>query len=186
MNEKKQNLNTCVYCGSTSYGKGCPYAPKGIHIHTNDSKKCIYCGSTGTGMGCPFNPHDKNHVKGIDYNTMVKDAVNNSIMIGYIVEKLNQKIDKPLTLVDKFVKHLQKLLGNEKQFIKPLLIAENNKEDYKSKEEFIKMYELELELEKEIKTKLDELSQIIIDKSDKGLSISKVEKIILENFKLPR
>ncbi|MDR2095392.1 MAG: hypothetical protein LBP76_07720 [Treponema sp.] len=47
---------SCVYCGSSSYGSGCPYSPSRKHIHGHGAK-CIYCGSTSYGSGCPYSPH---------------------------------------------------------------------------------------------------------------------------------
>ena len=91
MNTKKQNLNpnVCMYCGTTGYGKGCPFAPHKTHIHPNDSKKCIYCGSTGIGTGCPFNPTGKVHVHGVDFNSMIKDSIEQS----NILTNQNAKIE---------------------------------------------------------------------------------------------
>ena len=42
IDEKKvsvfRSISRCMYCNSTSYGKGCKYAPKGVHFHQDDSK----------------------------------------------------------------------------------------------------------------------------------------------------
>lgn len=49
---------TCQYCGSNSYGRGCPLGPNGCHIHLPDGKHCVYCGSTSKyGRGCPLGPN---------------------------------------------------------------------------------------------------------------------------------
>jgi hypothetical protein len=71
----KQAISRCMYCNSTSYGKGCRYAPGGVHFHPNDPKKCSYCGSTSFGNGCKLNPFDNLHLHGINYNSMFKESL---------------------------------------------------------------------------------------------------------------
>jgi predicted nucleic-acid-binding Zn-ribbon protein len=66
-------VSRCVFCGSTSYGRGCRYGPKGHHFHPDDSSRCSWCGSTSYGLGCRLNPNGKEHVHGIQYNAMIKE-----------------------------------------------------------------------------------------------------------------
>ena len=49
----------CRYCGSTSYGFGCPHSPTKKHRHGIGANKCIWCGSSSTGFGCPHSPTKK-------------------------------------------------------------------------------------------------------------------------------
>ena len=49
----------CRYCGSTSYGFGCPHSPTKKHEHRDDEKHCEYCGSSSYGFGCPHSPTKK-------------------------------------------------------------------------------------------------------------------------------
>ncbi|MBP5544033.1 MAG: hypothetical protein ILM98_08155 [Kiritimatiellae bacterium] len=46
----------CEFCGSSSYGSGCPYSPYGKHKHGGDGAKCVWCGSSSYGSGCPYSP----------------------------------------------------------------------------------------------------------------------------------
>jgi len=68
-------LSRCVFCSSTSYGKGCKYSPSGIHFHPDDPKKCSFCGSTAYGRGCKYNPSGNMHIHGIAYNSMLKERI---------------------------------------------------------------------------------------------------------------
>ena len=75
-------VSRCLYCNSTSYGKGCRFAPKGVHFHPQDPKKCSYCGSTSYGKGCKLNPFSDIHLHGIDYNKMFNESMKNETGIG--------------------------------------------------------------------------------------------------------
>jgi len=46
----------CRYCGSSSYGVGCPHSPTKRHEHVNDETACEFCGSRSYGTGCPHSP----------------------------------------------------------------------------------------------------------------------------------
>lgn len=46
----------CRFCGSSSYGSGCPYSPYGKHQHRGVGAACEFCGSTSYGSGCPYSP----------------------------------------------------------------------------------------------------------------------------------
>ena len=90
----KQQLSRCMYCGSTSYGKGCRYAPHGVHFHPGDAKKCSYCGSNSFGKGCKLNPFDDLHLHGINYNSMFKESLKNSFFIDALNELHGSEILK--------------------------------------------------------------------------------------------
>ena len=84
--------STCVFCGSTSYGKNCPWSsftPK-IHLHTGDHTKCSYCGSSVKfGPGCPHSPTGKHQAGANFFNPMVAEA----FVTGLIMHKLNERIE---------------------------------------------------------------------------------------------
>lgn len=82
--------NRCVHCGSSDYGKGCRFAPHGVHVHSEDSTKCSYCGSKDYGKGCRLNPTSNLHVRGGIYNNMYKESVQ-SILDERILLKLLKK-----------------------------------------------------------------------------------------------
>jgi len=78
----------CIYCNSPNYGIGCPYGPKGKHVHINNGGKCIWCGSSNIGLGCPINPFSKHHVRGLDFNAMIRETTENGITMGYLLNRL--------------------------------------------------------------------------------------------------
>jgi len=49
-------VSQCAYCGSSAFGPGCSYAPRGLHRHQTDERHCEYCGSTAYGRGCSYSP----------------------------------------------------------------------------------------------------------------------------------
>ena len=68
-------MSKCMFCDSTLYGTGCMYSPHKKHVHLDQPRKCIYCGSSLLGPGCQYNPFSKIHVRGIEYNTIVKESM---------------------------------------------------------------------------------------------------------------
>jgi hypothetical protein len=86
--EKKNSMfrpiSRCMYCNSTSYGKGCKFAPKSVHFHPEDPKKCSYCGSTSFGRGCKLNPFGDIHLHGIDYNKMFNESLKNKFLLSML------------------------------------------------------------------------------------------------------
>jgi hypothetical protein len=153
-------VSRCMYCNSTSYGKGCKYAPKGIHFHPEDPKKCSYCGSTSYGRGCRLNPFSDIHLHGIDYNKMFNESLKNKFLtqqlnknftdfeaykLGVINEK-GDKIKEPVTEQElaayssetKTIIKIKKYLGSKLDLINQTAILENaskigyNKENHKT------------------------------------------------------
>ena len=51
-----KNPNRCAFCGSDSYGTGCPISPDGLHDHPYDPSSCRFCGSKERGGPCPYGP----------------------------------------------------------------------------------------------------------------------------------
>lgn len=81
----------CAYCGSKNYGRGCRYAPKLTHVHLGDNTKCIYCGSKNYGKGCRWNPFGKEHVHGVNFNSMLRESeqlLSNLVGLGILSENL--------------------------------------------------------------------------------------------------
>ena len=91
LSEKKQT-SRCMFCNSSSYGTGCPYSPHKKHVHIVSGLNCIYCGSINTGRGCPYNPFNKLHIRGVEYNAMMKESVHKSVMAGIFLTRLAQPI----------------------------------------------------------------------------------------------
>jgi len=151
IDEKKTSVfkpvSRCLYCNSTSYGKGCKYAPKGVHFHPDDSKKCSYCGSPSYGRGCRLNPFSDLHLHGIDYNKMFNESLKNKFLtqqlnksftdfeaykLGIINEK-GDKIKEPITEQEKAtyspetktILKIKKYLGSKLDLINQTAILEN-------------------------------------------------------------
>ncbi len=89
MNTPKKTV--CVYCGLPSYGRGCRFAPRGIHVHPT-ADKCMYCGLASIGRGCRFAPHGI-HVRFGDFGFIQHENVNSGFILGYILNSLSQPIE---------------------------------------------------------------------------------------------
>lgn len=189
----KQPVSRCMYCNSTSYGKGCRYAPKGVHFHPNDPKKCSYCGSASFGKGCKLNPFDDLHLHGINYNSMFKESLKNI----FIIEQLNKdfkdyeafklgiinengdKIKEPLTeeekssysSVTKTLLKIKKHLGSKWDLIHNTIVLESESKINYKKENHQKF----LQYETKVKDLLTQLHQLTNEALGNGLSMEQVE-----------
>lgn len=92
-NKPKQQQSRCMYCGSTTRGKGCRYAPHGVHFHPDDPTKCAYCGSPNYGKGCHVNPIGDIHVHGVNYNSMFKEQLQGFINAEFLLKELTKKFE---------------------------------------------------------------------------------------------
>jgi len=197
----------CIYCGSENYGNGCVYGPKGIHVHANNGRKCIYCGSVNSGTGCIYNPFGNVHVKGVDYNAMIKETIENGITMGYLLKRLCTPIKewpackiglidekghilrKPITVEERailtksdiYMLRLKKLI-NEAE----LDILNNSiylkKDETLTTERLIGQYTLEIETEEKIKDTISALQKIITEANCNGLALSSIEKLVIKSF----
>lgn len=198
--------NNCIYCKSGAYGPGCPFSPHKVHVHPSDSKRCIYCGSYSVGPGCPFNPHGKMHIHGIEYNQMINDSVKNSIVTGYLMDKLDtpitemaayklglidekgNKIKLPKTLeeksaftvLDQYIVDLKQALGIKLDLINSSTYM--NMEEVIPLEEYATRYENELSTKKQIQRIVNELKQVFAESYQKGLSSNTIEKLIIQSL----
>ncbi len=52
--------NKCIYCGTSSYGRGCIFSPNDRHKHEtgSGSGKCVYCSSSSHRRGCIISPFE--------------------------------------------------------------------------------------------------------------------------------
>ena len=189
----KSVVSRCMYCNSTSYGKGCRYAPQGVHFHPSDNKKCSYCGSLSFGKGCKLNPFDDLHLHGINYNSMFKESLKNNFIIEQlnknykdyeayklgIIDENGNKIKEPITEAEKssytqstktFLK-IKKYLGGKWDLIQGTLALENLSENNYSKETHQKF----LQHETQIQNLLTQLHELTNKALSDGLSIEQVE-----------
>ena len=189
----KEALSRCMYCNSTSYGKGCKYGPKGVHFHAGDAKKCSYCGSTSFGKGCKVNPFDDLHLHGINYNSMFKESLKNNFIIEQLNKKITDyeafklgiidengnKIKEPLTEAEqnafspttKTLLKIKKHLGSKWDLIHNMLALESeSKVEYK-KENHQKF----LQYETKIQNLISQLHELTNEALKDGLSMEQVE-----------
>jgi hypothetical protein len=162
---EQKRVSRCVFCGSSAYGKGCRYGPKGYHFHPNDPRKCSWCGSPAYGKGCRFNPNGEEHVHGIDYNPMIKENFKNRFMLRELNKKFTDfeayklgiinengdRIKEPLTEQEKAayspetktILKIKKYLGSKLDLINQTAILENASKLNYNKNNHIKVLEYE-------------------------------------------
>jgi hypothetical protein len=103
----KQSHSNCVYCGLPSFGKGCRFGPRGIHVHPTPNK-CMYCGLSAVGKGCRFAPNGI-HVRFGDFGLIQKEQMSQGLVTGYLIEQLK----KPITDHDAYTLGIIDFKGNQ-------------------------------------------------------------------------
>lgn len=193
-------VSRCMYCNSTSFGKGCRYAPKGIHFHSDNSKKCSYCGSPNYGRGCRMNPFGDIHLHGVDYNMMFKENVDKTLKKEFLLHEVSKKITDyaafklgiidsrgnklrdPKTLFEqasytpgiKLMLKIKKYLGVKTDLINGAALLENtNKIDYSS-ERFKKV----MEFEEKIQNVIAQLHEVTDNALESGLTVEEIEAML--------
>jgi hypothetical protein len=189
-------VSRCVFCGSSSYGRGCRYGPNGHHFHPDDTTKCSWCGSTSFGKGCRFNPNGDTHVHGIDYNPMIRESFKNFFMlkelnkpvtefIAYklkIIDESGNKIKEPVTEQEriayspavKTILKIKKYLGPKLDLINQTAILENSNSLNYNKENHKKI----LQYEEKFNNIFTELYKLTDEALNEGLSIEQVQKLL--------
>ena len=195
-----------MYCSAQAYGPGCPFSPHGKHVHTSDPKKCIYCGASAVGPGCPFNPFGRNHVHGVEFNSMLKDSVEQSIIAGYLMNKLETPVEKteaykmgiinknykmikkPETIeekaayshLDQYVFNLKQMLGSKASILSSTscfkLFEEVSIEEWKN------ICENTEEFKHKFKHLIDMFYEIVSEAYKSGLPTNTIEHLIIESF----
>lgn len=191
-----KSISRCLYCNSTSYGKGCRFAPKGIHFHPQDPKKCSYCGSNSYGKGCKLNPFSDIHLHGIDYNKMFNESMKNKFLLSTlnknykefeayklgIINSNGDKIKEPVTEQEqaayspetKTILKVKKYLGSKLDLINQTTILESasklnyNKENHK----------IILRYEEKFNNIVAELYETAEEALKEGLSIEQVQALL--------
>jgi hypothetical protein len=189
-------VSRCVFCGSPAYGRGCRYGPNGHHFHPDDSKKCSWCGSPAFGPGCRLNPTGKNHVHGVEYNTMIKENLKNKFLLNAlnknftefeayklgIINSNGDKIKEPVTEQEqlahspetKTILKIKKYLGTKLDLINQTAILESASKLNYNKENHKKV----LEYEEKINSVITELFKITDDALKEGLSLEQVQSLL--------
>lgn len=200
IDEKKVSIfkpvSRCMYCNSTSYGRGCKYAPKGIHFHPSDPKKCSYCGSPNFGRGCKLNPFSDIHLHGIDYNKMFNESLKNRFLLlmlnkeykefeAYKLGIINQngdKIKEPVTEQEqaayspetKTILKIKKYLGPKLDLINQTAILESASKLNYNKDNHKKV----LHYEQKINDIIAELHKTTEEALKEGLSVEQVQALL--------
>ena len=189
-------VSRCLYCNSTSYGKGCRFAPEGVHFHPSDPKKCSYCGSTSYGKGCRLNPFSNIHLHGIDYNKMFNESLKNKFLLSMlnkeftefeayklgIINEKGDKVKEPVTEQEqlayspetKTILKVKKYLGPKLDLINQTQILENINALNYNKENHKKL----LQFEEQFNNIFAELHQLTDQALKEGLSIEQVQKLL--------
>lgn len=193
-------VSRCLYCNSTSYGKGCRYAPKGVHFHGNNPKKCSYCGSPNYGRGCRLNPFGDIHLHGIDYNMMFKEKVDKTLKKEFllkeitkkitdftayklgIIDSLGNKIKEPKTLFEqsaytpgvKLLLKIKRFLGAKTELINNSLVLENSNKINYSADRIKKV----MDYEEKIQNVFAQLHEITDNALNDGLTVEEVEAML--------
>jgi len=193
-------VNRCMYCGSPSYGKGCKYAPNGVHFHPNDAKKCSYCGSPNYGKGCKLNPFGEIHLHGVNYNQMFKESIqnilNNSLFLKTlckdyvefpcyklgIIDEQGNKIRTPITEEEKnsysgytrTILKIKKYLGSKLDIITSSALLENSNNISVNSKNLKKV----LEYEEKFNMLFEEFHKLIDECIEEGFDLEQIETII--------
>ena len=194
----------CMYCDSSNYGRGCNYGPNKLHVHVDDSKRCVWCGSTNIGGGCQFNPFSKTHQRGITYNPVMVEALENGLTQGIIMNKLSKPISdtmaykrglidemgntirepdnleesKILSGADKYLIKVRNLLREKLDILNLTLYYEDNNSE--SIDDIERLYPIELECKDEIKEAVTNLIAISNKYGNKGITSVQFERMIAE------
>lgn len=185
-----------MYCQSTNYGKGCSYAPNGVHFHPDDPKLCSYCGSTNYGKGCGINPFGKTHVHGIMYNSMLKESLTTGFIINEIfkpitkfrafelgiIDEHGNKIKEPLTEeekssytpITKTLIKIKRYLGSKLDLINQSTILEKESSISYTKE----THKTLLEFEDKFNNIFAELHEVTDEALRSGLSLEQIESLL--------
>lgn len=198
--------NLCVFCKSPAFGPGCPFSPTKIHFHASDPKRCCWCGSVAVGLGCPFNPHGKFHVHGIEFNAMVKETIEKSIILGYLMSELSVPITEmtayKLGLIDKdgkksktpttatelsaygpleeYIIGLKQTFGNKLELLHNAITV--NLESHVNMDDYAKLYESTLNLQENFKQIGNDFNKVVTTAYAAGLSKAAIEKLIITSI----
>jgi hypothetical protein len=190
-----------MYCSSPDRGKGCRYAPHGVHFHPSDSTKCAYCGSPNYGRGCKLNPTADLHIHGVNYNNMFRESIqsflDNSVLIRELKKDFNKfsayklgiiddrgnKIKTPVTEQEQmsytpFVKTIIKLkryLGSKIELLEASSLLKQNSTPIN---ESVEKYKKVLEYQDRIDSVVDELYKTLDEAHQAGLPLEDIKRLI--------
>lgn len=199
-NKPSNQQSRCMYCGSTTRGKGCRYAPHGVHFFPDDPRKCAYCGSTNYGRGCHVNPTGDTHIHGINYNNMFKESLqsflDNEVFLHEIkkdykefaayklgiIDENGNKIKAPVNEAEiasyspmiKTIIRLKKYLGSKTE----LLEATSLMEKHAINADDIEKYKRLVEYREKVESIINELYSVFDKAAYEGLSFDDIKSLI--------
>ena len=88
---------SCIYCGSSTYGKPCLYSPTDTHVHMDEPGKCIYCGSPYQGSGCMYNPYGNVHIKGPEFLNSAAIKTEKAAIMTYLFNVASKLLQENLS-----------------------------------------------------------------------------------------
>lgn len=165
-------ISGCVYCGGTSYGKGCLFGPLNIHVITSEPNLCIYCGSPSLGSGCVFNPYGKNHVRAATFFN--RNITEKLILLKYFLEK---KLDSKSNLDKFYIKLSEKINMCVDPLIHTFLIQESFNKKNTDNDNLIKKLELCKEFEK-----LFEKMDFLLQSYKNVITTEEMENVLLQSL----
>lgn len=170
-------ITKCIYCGSTSHGRPCLFSPTNTHVHMGDPEKCIYCGSKYLGSGCMFNPYSKFHVRGPEFLSKVKEQVEKTTILNYLLENLKLENDHNYkSPLDRFYKRIVSIVSSLGQpLLEALHLSEKPTYDKLSKTQMIKTIEYKQKISEQLRT----LNTILFN-ANIELPRESVEEIIVD------
>lgn len=189
----------CMYCGSTSYGSGCIFSAKHIHVHTDDPTRCIYCGVTAYGSGCIYNPYTRMHIHGMDVGQTVSESTKKTAELIYLASVLFEDIKESEAYRLKLINESGRVIRvpttpHEERLISPLslflqnikkhlntdsasIVASLNLLQNSSYNEPIEEYEAKLQFKHEISHLVKQFHKLIHENIN-SLSLESVESAI--------
>lgn len=197
----KRSKSRCMYCNQLSWGKGCRYAPHGIHFHVDVPTLCAYCGNPAYGVGCHMNPTGNVHIHGINYNSMFREQLQgfltNKVFLNELkkpykefecfklglIDESGNKLKAPITEQEraayspmvKTILTLKRYLGSKVELMDAANLLE--KESLPLKED-IESYKKLLEFKDRIESNVNELYKILDEAFSSGISLEEIQKFI--------
>ena len=205
MPSQQPKKSKCLYCGSPSYGVGCPYSSHRKHVHVDDSKKCVYCGSSSFGVGCPYNPFSRLHVHGVDYNNALKESLHRSFTAGIFLNRLMQPISEcqaykfgivndegkklrdpvndeekaSYNPLDAHIFRLKRLIGEDTLALLHSNVIMNMLSEQREEKFDSNKYELEISAQNKVNNLINDFKSVIEESTQSGIPMSIVENMII-------
>lgn len=196
----------CAFCKSPAFGPNCAFSPNKVHLHIGDAKRCCFCGSLAVGIGCPFNPHGKYHVHGIEFNSMIGETVDKSIIFGYLkteilrpitemdaykfglIDKNGKRLKAPETHkellaygpLEEYIIGLKQLFGNKLEMLYSAI--DINLESHCKMEDYGKLCECSNNIKEGFTQVGKDFNKLVISAYASGLSKPAIEKLIIDSI----